>query len=96
MGLRRIGLTFAHRFASTGRRGSLCTGVRGLCRSGPRQNDGYDERRYLPTTDSVRGLVSALDRGSLGGPPFTGLRFPSSLLYSVAGALYHLFVVWEF
>ena len=65
-----------------------------LCgHSGPRQNEGYDERRYLPTTDSVRGLVSALDRGSLGGPPFTDLCFPSSPLFSVAGALYYLWLL---
>ena len=62
-------------------------------RSLPRQNNGYDDRRYLPTADAILGPVSAVDRGSLGGPPFTGLGLPSSLLYSVAGALYHLMLL---
>ena len=73
-------------------RPGLCAVLSKPIRSVPRQSNGYDDRRYLPTADSIRGLVSALDRGSLGGPPFTDLCFPSSPLFSVAGALYYLWL----
>ena len=61
-------------------RPGLYTVLSGPTRSLPRQNNGYD-------------CSSAVERGSLGGPPFTGLGLPSSLLYSVAGALYHLMLL---